>query len=70
MKTYIVRKLIQGFIAALIAMIIYKIQIFNISSEVFNPNYTRGSNLILLSCMLLLITPYATGKLKTLLNIS
>jgi sporulation integral membrane protein YlbJ len=70
MKTYIIRKLIQGFIAAIVASILLKIQILNIPIKTFN-NHTQGNiNIVFLSCIILLLAPYFFKRIKLLFHAS
>jgi sporulation integral membrane protein YlbJ len=70
MKTYILRKFIQGIIGAVVAAVIFKLQILNIPIKAYN-NFTKASvSLLLISCIILLIIPYLLNRIKILFHSS
>ncbi|KEH97948.1 sporulation integral membrane protein YlbJ [Clostridium massiliodielmoense] len=72
LSRYMKRKFIQGIICSIITIILYKINIFNISKETFSlkivSNNKNSFILLLLIEMILLITPIIIYKLKKLFS--
>jgi sporulation integral membrane protein YlbJ len=68
MKTYIIRKFIQGIIGAGVAALIFKLQLFNIPIKTFN-NFSKAStSLLFIGCIVLLIIPYLLNRIKALFH--
>ncbi|EDS76186.1 sporulation integral membrane protein YlbJ [Clostridium botulinum C str. Eklund] len=72
LSRYMKRKFIQGIICSIITIILYKINIFNISKETFSlkivSNNKNSFILLLLIEMILLITPIIIYKFKKLFS--
>jgi sporulation integral membrane protein YlbJ len=70
MKSYILRKFIQGIIGAVVAAVIFKIQILNIPIKAFS-NFTKaGPSFVFIGCIILLISPYLLNRIKVLFHSS
>jgi sporulation integral membrane protein YlbJ len=70
MKTYIARKFIQGILGAVVAAVIFRVQLINIPIKTFN-NFTETKiSLLFISCICLLIIPYLLNRIKLLFHTS
>jgi sporulation integral membrane protein YlbJ len=70
MKSYILRKFIQGVIGAAVAAVIFKIQILNIPIKAFSYFTKAGPSFLFIGCIILLISPYLLNRLKVLFHSS
>jgi sporulation integral membrane protein YlbJ len=70
MKTYIIRKFVQGTIGAATAAVIFKIQLFNIPLKAFSSFTEASISLLFISCLFLLLIPYLAAKTKKLFHSS
>lgn len=68
MKIYILRKFMQGVIAAISAAILFKVHLNNVPINVFNDFTEPGNDLLLIGIVILLISPYFFAKIKQLLH--
>ena len=65
-RTYVIRKLFQGIISAIVSLILYKIIYSNISIQAFNNGNNSNNFNVAMLCFFLLLLPLIFYKLKHL----
>jgi sporulation integral membrane protein YlbJ len=69
MKKYILRKIIQGFVCAVITIVLYKFIFPNVSVQTFNYNHNYTGNVLFTTSIILMLVPLI-NKIKKLFHAS
>lgn len=69
-KKYILRKVLQGFICSIVTLILYKVALPNIPLQTFNSSININSNLLFITCTIILIMPFLLNRLIKLFHTS
>lgn len=70
MKKYVLMKLIQGFVASIVAALLYKTPFLNLSMQTFSTSYNLNQNIMLGGTIVFFIIPFALTIVKKLFHAS